>query len=149
MNDITKLEIYHDAKLLEVMAYQSETKSPHKYKRLWVDIIACVSACCDAMSDAYFIPKGNLDAKYNALSFAMSNLVKMERKLDIANSHDVQALNNEYRAKFDLQIHKVKVNLAGWLNSTHGKMVSQISAVMPVGEELQIGDAQHVKTCQQ
>lgn len=147
MNDINRLSIYKDARLLEAFAYRTAAKIPNKHKMLWHDVIAAASSCCDALCDAYYIPKDNLDAKFNALSFAFSSLIKMERKLDVANSNDVQALNNEYRAKYDLQIHKVKVALDGWLNSTRNKMVSQISTVMPVGEDSDFGDDQHAKTC--
>lgn len=135
--DIRNLEVYQDAMILERMTYRTEHKIMNKYKKLWKDIIEEASAICDGISDAYYMPKENLEGKYDAACFAMSHLVRLERKLDIANSPDVQTISNDVRAKYDIQIHKVRINLEGWSNSLRKKIsesVRQISAVTPVEE---------------
>lgn len=135
--DIRNLEVYQDAMILERMTYRTEHKIMNKYKKLWKDIIDEASAICDGISDAYYMPKENFEGKYDAACFAMSHLVRIERKLDIANSPDVQTISNDVRAKYDIQIHKVRINLEGWSNSLRKKIsesVRQISAVTPVEE---------------
>lgn len=99
--DIRNLEVYQDAMILERMTYRTEHKIMNKYKKLWKDIIDEASAICDGLSDAYFIPKEQLVDKFNAASFSMSHLVRIERKLDISNSPDVQAISNDVRAAYD------------------------------------------------
>lgn len=135
--DIRNLEVYQDAMILERMTYRTEHKIMNKYKKLWKDIIDEASAICYGISDAYYMPKENFEGKYDAACFAMSHLVRLERKLDIANSPDVQTISNDVRAKYDIQIHKVRINLEGWSNSLRKKIsesVRQISAVTPVEE---------------
>ena len=134
--EIKNLEVYQHAMLLERMVYRTEHKIPNKYKVLWKDVIVEASAICDGICDAYHIPKDMFAEKFNAARFALSHLVRMERKLDIANSPDVQAISNEVRANYDIQIHTVRVNLEQWSNSLYKKMesVRQIPAVTPVGE---------------
>lgn len=135
--DIRNLEVYQDAMVLERMTYRTEHKIMNKYKKLWKDVIDEASAICDGICDAYYMPKENFEGKYDAACFAMSHLVRLERKLDIANSPDVQTISNEVRAKYDIQIHKIRINLEGWSNSLRKKIsesVRQISAVTPVEE---------------
>lgn len=135
MADIKNLKVYDEACILEKMAYNTKHKVPNKHKTLWNDIIVEASAICDGLSDAYFIPKEQLVDKFNAASFSMSHLVRIERKLDISNSPDVQAISNDVRAAYDIQIHKVRIQLQGWLNSLNKKISeSQVPAVTPVGE---------------
>ena len=135
--DIRNLEVYQDTMVLERMTYRTEHKIMNKYKKLWKDVIDEASAICDGICDAYYMPKENFEGKYDAACFAMSHLVRLERKLDIANSPDVQTISNEVRAKYDIQIHKIRINLEGWSNSLRKKIsesVRQISAVTPVEE---------------
>lgn len=135
MADIKNIKVYDEACTLEKMTYRTRHKIPNTYKFLWDEIITEASAICDGLCDTYYIPKEMLQDKFNAASFAMSHLVRMERKLDIVNAHDVQAISNEMRATYDIQIHNVRVQLQGWLNSLSKKISgSQISAVTPVGE---------------
>lgn len=147
--EVRNLEVYQDAMILERMTYRTEHKIPNKAKKLWKDIIDEASAVCDGICDAYHIPKDNVQGKFDAACFATSHLMRLERKLDIANCPDVQAISNEIRAKYDIQIHRVRVNLDGWSNSLLKKIlaqnsntsisndsVSQVSAVTPVGEKL-------------
>ncbi len=128
---------------LETFAYKNFEKSPNKGKKLVSDIINEISICTDAITDAFYMPNKELEGKYSALSCAYSHMKRCERKLDIAVSNMLNIISHETRAKYDLIIEQLDINLARWSNSIAKKIngedeielrSSQISAVMPVGE---------------
>lgn len=132
--DIDKRKIGQDAKLLEAMTWVTLHKIPHSYRSLWNEIIKNAGEVCDGIYEAYDIPDYLLELKINALSFSMCSLRKLERRLNIANMYRVNAISDEQKAKYDIEIHKIRIKLKPWLNLLNNKKTSQNSAVTSVEE---------------
>lgn len=141
---LNSCEAYRCAHGLEVLLYKTFSKAPNKYKKLFSDIIVDAGNCCDAVTDAFYIPSDQEEGKLYALRCAYSAMKKIERRLDIAVNHEVNAISNETRARYDMVIDKLDINLKRWSNSLSKKCggeaieqeirESQIPAVTPVGE---------------
>ena len=136
--DIDKRKIGQDAKLLEAMTWVTLHKIPHMYRPLWSEVTKNAGEVCDGIYEAYGIPDSLLELKINALSFSVCALRKLERRLNIANMYKVDALPDVQKAKYDIEIHKIRVKLKPWLNSLKMKQARQNSAVMSAEELIEV-----------
>ena len=150
MATLNNCEAFRYAKGLEVMAYKAFVKAANRDKKLYSDIVADISNCCDAITDAFYMPGEHLDDKLYALRCAYASMKRIERKLDVATHNEINAMSLDTRAKFDIAIDKLDNNLRRWSNSLSKSDTkdiieedtkSQIPAVTPVGETILHEDA--------
>ena len=143
MATLNNCEAFKYAKGLETMAYKSFVKVNNRDKKLFSDIVSDISNCCDAVTDAFYLPNDHIEEKSYALKCAYANMKRVERKLDVAVNSEINAITLETRAKYDIAIEKLDLNLRRWSNSLSKKyggetiekdiLKGQISAVKPVG----------------
>ncbi len=126
MATLSTCEAFRYAKGLEMMAYKTFVKVKNRDKKLFSDIISDISGCCDAVTDAFFMPKDSTEEKIYALRCAYSYLKRVERKLDVAVSNEMNAISLELRAKYDIAIEKLDLNLRRWSNSLSNQTGDEI-----------------------
>lgn len=128
-------DIQLDAESLEQYLWLIEHTIPNKHKGLWSKILDDAGFLCDRIYEAYDIPKELDDAKYHALCAGYTALRRIQRRVIIANLHNVNAIDNDTKARIDILSNKVLTNLQGWSNSIKKRLSRQIpEAATPKGE---------------
>lgn len=119
-------DVQLDAELLETYLWTIQHKIPNKCKGLWDKILYDAGFVCDRVYEAFDIPKENDQAKYYALCAAYTALRRIQRRVLIANFHNVCAIDNNQKAQIDILSNKVRTNLQGWSNSIKSRLSRQI-----------------------